>query len=110
MAEPVCGTADWNAAARLPGSCSDLWGAASAAGSDRVFPLLQSDANAPLVGQGCSARSINPATGSDRCCAGSLRTASLLFADMIFRRDNRLTVAGPTLLSTSRKRLSVYFF
>ena len=39
MAESVCRTADWNAAARLPGSCSHLWRAASAAGSSRVFPI-----------------------------------------------------------------------
>ena len=54
-------------------------------------PLLQSDTNAFVVGQGCTARSINPTTGSDRCCTDSVGTASLLFADMIFRRDNRKT-------------------
>ena len=56
-------------------------------GSWPHIPLLQSDANARLVGQGYSARSINPATGSHHHCADLLRTASLLYADIIFRRD-----------------------
>ena len=79
MAESVCRTADWNAAARLPGSCSHLWRAASAAGSSRVFPIRR---ERTCRWTGSSARSINPATGSDHCCAGSLRAASLLFADL----------------------------
>jgi hypothetical protein len=43
----------------------------------------------------CSAWSINSATRSDHCCACSVGTASLLFADMIFRRvRTREQIAG----------------
>ena len=87
LAEPICGTSDRNTPARLPGSRCHLRRAASASGPDRVFLLLQSDANAFVVVQGCAARSIDPARGSDCCCADFVGPASLLFADMIFRRD-----------------------
>src|SRR5271157_2759022 len=39
------------------------------------------------LSQGRAARSIDPARGSDCCCADSVGPASLLFADMFFRRD-----------------------
>src|SRR5271166_974868 len=60
-------------------------------GSDRVFSLLQSDANAPVVKQGCSARPSGPATWNRRHCADFVRTASLLRADIIFGRDTQET-------------------
>ena len=104
LAEPIRGTSDRNASARLPGSRSYLRCAASAAGPDRVFPLLQSDTSAFVVGQGCTARSINPTTGSDRCCADSVGTALLLFADMIFRRDSRTMPASSPSRSGSSAR------
>ena len=62
------GTSDRNTPARLPGSRCHLRRAASASGPDRVFLLLQSDANAFVFVQGCAARSIDPARGSD-CAA-----------------------------------------
>jgi hypothetical protein len=98
---------DRNTPARLPGSRCHLRSAASASGPDRVFLLLQSDANAFVVVQGCAARSIDPARGSGCCCADSVGPATLLFADMIFRRDRLclfvfLQVVADRLLAISR--------
>ena len=104
LAEPICGTSDRNTPARLPGSRCHLRRAASASGPDRVFLLLQSDANAFVFVQGCAARSIDPARGSDCCCADSVGPASLLFADMIFRRDSD---RNPHALLDPRDKLEI---
>ena len=55
--------------------------------------------------RGCAARSIDPARGSDCCCADSVGPASLLFADMIFKRDSTHAVL-PTLSHISSRRPS----
>ena len=49
-----------------------------------VVPLLQSDADASVVGQGCPARSRNPATWGDCCFANPVGAAPLLCPDIIF--------------------------
>jgi hypothetical protein len=54
VAESICGTLNWFASARLLGSRSHLRCTASAVGSGRVLPLLQRDAHAPVLGQGCA--------------------------------------------------------
>jgi transposase InsO family protein len=51
-----------------------------------AYGLLQSDADAFIVGRGRSARATYPAAWGDRHCADPVRTASLLRADMIFHR------------------------
>ena len=59
--------------------------------------LSQSDPNAPIVGQGYSARPSDPAAWSYRHCADPFMTASLLRADLIFgndRRSGRLATLG----------------
>jgi hypothetical protein len=89
VAEPIRGTPDRNAPARLPGSRCHLRRAASPADPGRIYRLLQSDADASVVEQGCAVRSRGPATGSNSRCADFVRAASLLRADMIFGKDNR---------------------
>ena len=86
VAEPICRTAYWNPAARLPGSRCHLRCTPSVAGSGRVFRLLQQDTYTPVVRKRHAARSSDPATWSHRHCADSVRPASLLRADMIFGR------------------------
>ena len=90
VAEPIRGTPDRNASARLPGSRCHLRRAASPADPGRIYRLLQSDADASVVEQGCAVRSRGPATGSHSRCADFVRAASLLRADMIFGKDKLL--------------------
>jgi hypothetical protein len=52
LAERIRGAPDRDTAARLSGSCADLWQTAFAAGSNRVLDLLQRDAHASWIEQG----------------------------------------------------------
>src|SRR4029453_9403266 len=61
--------------------------AASTADPGFVFVVLQSDAHALGIGQGCAATASCPRLRNDYCHTNSVRIASSLRADMIFGKD-----------------------
>ena len=58
----------------------------SAADSDFVLFLLQSEPHAFIAGQGCAAATNGPAMWDHHCHANSVRPTSSIRADMIFGR------------------------
>src|SRR2546426_4523903 len=82
-------THTWSAdtAARLSGSCADLWQTAFAAGSNRVLDLLQRDAHASWIEQGRASTRRCPAIWSWSYRANPIRIAPSLCADMIFGNE-----------------------
>jgi hypothetical protein len=82
-------THTWSAdtAARLSGSCADLWQTAFAAGSNRVLDLLQRDAHASWIEQGRASTPRCPAIWSWSYRANPIRIAPSLCADMIFGNE-----------------------
>src|SRR5207245_3441283 len=74
--------------ARVPGSCSKLRRAASTADPGFVFVILQSDAHALGIAEGCPATASCPRIRNHHCHTNSVRIASSLRADMIFGRDS----------------------
>ena len=91
MAEPICGAADWDAPARLLGSCLDLWRAAFNADLVVILRLLQPDAHAFRFGQGHTATTGCSTNWDHRHDANFIWIASSLRADMIFGNDRYAT-------------------
>src|SRR6266478_3682292 len=69
------------------GSCSDLRRAASTADPGFVFVILQSDAHALGLAEGCAATTIRPTIWDHYGHTNLIRIASSLRADMIFGKD-----------------------
>src|SRR6266545_3457242 len=93
---------DRNASARVPGSCSNLRRATSAADPGFVFVVLQSDAHALVIGQGCAATASCPRVRNHYCHANSVRIASSLRADMIFGKDSGSLTGGLEMAQRNR--------
>ena len=89
LAEFVCRASNRHVAARLPGSCPDLWRTAFAPSSEVIRALLQRSAHASGIEQGHAPTPDHPMFWNHLCHASSVRTTSSLRPDMIFGNDRR---------------------
>src|SRR5207247_4611959 len=87
MAKRLCGTSDWRRAPRVPGPVADLWCGAPAASSRFVCGVLQSNAHALGVGQGCAPGTRGPAVRCHCRHPNLVRAAPPIRPDMIFGKD-----------------------